>query len=122
MKETEDEIASVLVQTSLAQENTDRERTVLRSKQADLERTRSQVSETLAAIKYELEIVEGTAKSAQTDLENRTTEHQEESKNLEKNQAANQELMAACGKLRNQLASIRERLPGKVSRQHRDAR
>jgi chromosome segregation ATPase len=107
VKETEDEIASVLVQTSQAQEKTDRERTILRSKQTDVERARSQISDTLSAIKYELEIVEGTAKSAQTDLENRTAEHQEESKNLEKNQAENQELMALCGKLRDQLASLR---------------
>ena len=50
---------------------------------------------TLAGVKYELEIVEGTVKAAQTDLEHRNTEHEEETKVLEKDRADVQELMAA---------------------------
>jgi chromosome segregation ATPase len=108
VRETQDEFTSVLTQTSQAQEKTDRERTVLRAKQSDVESARSQISAALSEAKFELEIVDGTAKSAQTDLEHRTTEHQEETKLLEKDRADNQELMAFCGKLRDQLASLRK--------------
>ena len=108
VKETQEQIASLLTQTQQAQEKTDRERTVLRSKQSDLERARSQVANDLASVKYELEIVEGTAKGAQNELDNRTTEHEDETKSLEKQRADVQELMAQCGKQRDELASLRK--------------
>jgi chromosome segregation ATPase len=108
VKKTQDEVASTLTQTAQEQERIDRERALLGSKRSDLERARSQISDTLSGVKYELEIVEGTAKTAQTDLDNRTAEHQEETKILEKERADNQELMASCGKQRDQLASLRK--------------
>jgi predicted nucleic acid-binding Zn-ribbon protein len=108
VKDAQDEVASLLTQTSQTQENIDREYTLLRAKQSDLERARSHVAETLSGAKYELEIVEGTVKGAQTDLEHRTTEHQEQTKLLEKERADVQELIAACGKQRDLLASLRK--------------
>ena len=108
VKETQEQIASVLVQAQQAQEKIDRERTVLRSKQSDLERARSQVAHDLASVKYELEIVEGTAKGAQGELDSRTTEHEEETKSLEKQRADVQELMAQSSKQRDELASLRK--------------
>jgi chromosome segregation ATPase len=113
LKDAQDEAASLLTQITQEQENTDRERTVLRAKQADLERVKSQISDTLSGVKYELEIVEGTAKSAQTDLENRTTELAEETKSLEKDRADNQELIASCSKQRDELASLRKEFKSK---------
>ncbi len=108
VKAAQEEIASLLNQASQAQEQIDRQYSVLRAKQSDLERARSQTSQSLSAVKYELEIVEGTGKGAQTDLEHRTTEFQEESKRLEKDRADVQELMAACAKQREDLASLRK--------------
>jgi predicted nucleic acid-binding Zn-ribbon protein len=108
VKETQEQIASVLTQTQEAQEKIDRERTVLRAKQSDLERTRSQVAHDLASVKYELEIVEGTAKGAQNDLDHRNTEHEEETKSLEKQRADVQELIAQCSKQMEELAALRK--------------
>jgi chromosome segregation ATPase len=108
VKKTQDDVASTLTQTSQEQEKIDRERALLGAKKSDLERARSQISDTLSSVKYELEIVEATAKTAQTDLDNRTAEHQEETKVLEKERADNQELMASCSKQRDQLASLRK--------------
>jgi peptidoglycan hydrolase CwlO-like protein len=112
-KDAQDEISSLLTQTSQTQEKIDREYILLRAKQSDLERARSQISETLSAVKYDLEIVEGTVKGAQTDLEHRTTEHQEETKRLEKERADAQELMASCSKQRDLLASLRKEFESK---------
>jgi predicted nucleic acid-binding Zn-ribbon protein len=108
VKETQEQLESLLIQTPLAQEKVDRERAVLRAKQTDLERARSQVADDLASVKYELEIVEGTAKGAQTELEHRNTEHEEETKSLEKQQVDVKELMAQCSKQREELDSLRK--------------
>jgi peptidoglycan hydrolase CwlO-like protein len=106
--QTQEQVTSVFTQSQLAQEKIDRERAVLRAKQADLERARSQVADALASVKYELEIVEGTAKGAQNELDHRTTEHEEETKSLEKQQADVRELMAVCSKQRDELAALRK--------------
>jgi hypothetical protein len=66
-------------------------------------------------VKYDLEIVEGTIKVAQQDLDHRNTEHQEQTKLLEKDRADVQELMASCGRQRDQLASLRKEF---LSRYH----
>jgi predicted nucleic acid-binding Zn-ribbon protein len=108
VKDTQEQVESVLIQTQLAQEKIDRERAVLRAKQSDLERARSQVADSLASVKYELEIVEGTAKGAQNDLDHRTTEHEEETKSLAKQQGDVRELMAQCSKQREELAALRK--------------
>jgi predicted nucleic acid-binding Zn-ribbon protein len=112
-KDARDEVSSLLTQTSQTQEKIDREYIVLRAQQSDLERARSQASHTLSGVKYELEIVEGTGKGAQTDLEHRTAEHQEESKLLEKQRADVQELIASCNKQRDLLASLRKEFDSK---------
>jgi chromosome segregation ATPase len=108
VKDSQDEVSSLLSQAQQAQERVDREGALLRARQSDLQRAKSQIAETLSGVKYELEIVDGTVKGAQTDLEHRTTEHQEETKLLDKDRAEVQELMAYCGKLRDQLAELRK--------------
>jgi chromosome segregation ATPase len=113
VKDTQDEIASTLIQASQAQEQIDRDYMLMRSKQSDTERARSQVADTVAGVKYELEIVDGTAKAAQTDLDNRTTEHQELTKLLEKERADVKALMANCSKDRDQLAALRKQFQAK---------
>jgi chromosome segregation ATPase len=108
VKKAQDDTASFLSQTSQAQEAVDREYEVLRAQQADLQRASSQISDSLAGVKYELEIVQETGKSAQSALENRNAEHQEETKELGQDRALVQELMAQCGKLRDRLTSLRK--------------
>jgi peptidoglycan hydrolase CwlO-like protein len=51
VKKTQDDVASTLTQTSQAQEKIDRERGLLGAKKSDLERARSQISDTLSSVK-----------------------------------------------------------------------
>ncbi len=108
LKQAQEDTASFLSQTQQAQEKVDREYEVLRAKQADLQRAGSQVSDSLAGVKYELEIVQGTVKSAQAALEHRNTEQQEETKELAQDRVQVQELMSQSSKLRERLASLRK--------------
>jgi hypothetical protein len=52
--------------------------------------------------------MQGTVKSAQTDLEHRNIEFQEETTRLGADRAQVSELMADCSKLRDRLASLRK--------------
>jgi predicted nucleic acid-binding Zn-ribbon protein len=108
VKQTQDDIASLLSQTSQAQEKVDREFTVLRAKQSDLEHARSQIADELSGVKYQLEIVQNTVKSAQSALDHRTTEQADETKELANERAQVQELIVETGKMRDRLASLRK--------------
>lgn len=108
VKQTQEDIASLRSQTSQTQEKIDREFALLRARQSDLERARSQIADTLSAVKYELEIVQGTLKSAQTALEHRNTEQQDETKELAQERSQVQELIADSSKLRDRLAALRK--------------
>jgi len=108
VKERQDEIVSVVTQTSQTQEKIDREFALLRSKQSDLERAKSKIADTLAGVKYELDILQGTVKNAATDLGHREVELQEETTRLGTDRAQVNELMADCANLRNRLSSLRK--------------
>jgi chromosome segregation ATPase len=108
VKDAQSEITSLLTQTTQTQEKVDREFGLLRAKQSDLERARSHISDTLSSVKYELELVQGTVKGAQTDLEHRNIEQQEETARLATNREQVAELMADSSKLRDRLSSLRK--------------
>ena len=108
LKQTQDDVASLLSQTQQVQEKIDREFEVLSAEQSDLQRARSQISDSLAGMKYQLEIVQDTVKSAQMALDHRNTEQQEETKELAHDRALVQELMAESSKMRDRLASLRK--------------
>lgn len=108
VNQTQEEVVSLLSQTSQQQEKIDREYTLLRSQQADLQRASSQINETLSGVKYQLELVQETVKSAQAALEHRDTEQQDETKELTQRRSLVQELMAKSSELRKQLAEVRK--------------
>jgi chromosome segregation ATPase len=108
VKDTQTEVASLLSQTSQTQESIDREFHLMSAKISDLQRARSNVFETLSGLNHELEIVNGTVKAAQTDLENRNVEYQEETNRLGADRTQVEELMADCKKLRDRLGSLRK--------------
>jgi peptidoglycan hydrolase CwlO-like protein len=108
VKDAQSEVASLVTQTTQTQEKVDREFGLLRAKQADLERARSQISDTLSSVKYELELVQATVKGAQTDLEHRNIEQQEETARLGANRTQVAALMADCSQLRDRLSSLRK--------------
>ena len=84
VKQTQDEIASFLTQTSQTQEKIDREFAVLRAEQSDLEKARSQILIVSRELSTSSRPSKETIKSAQTALEHRNAEQQEETKALAK--------------------------------------
>jgi peptidoglycan hydrolase CwlO-like protein len=107
VEDTQAEVASLLTQTRQAQEKVDNESALLKARQSDLERAKSKIADTLASVKYELELIQGTVKGAQTDLEHRNIEQKEETDRLNADKADVAGLMADCSKLRDRLSSLR---------------
>jgi chromosome segregation ATPase len=70
-------------QTASSQEKIDRDIAVLRSRQADLENAGSQISDSLSRLRYQLATVDETIKTAQTSLEYRNKEYQDEEKAID---------------------------------------
>jgi chromosome segregation ATPase len=104
-----DQFVALRDQTILAQEKMDRDLAVLHAKQADVYKARSQVLDTLSGLKYQLEVVESTIKSAIATFENRSTEARDEEKALADARAGvksldqeNTQLMARLQTLRDQ--------------------
>jgi hypothetical protein len=90
LQKVEEDLASAKVeirqlrdQTHSTQAHIDRDLNVLRSRQSDEEKARSQISETLSRLRYQLATVEETIKTAQTSLENHNKEHQDEEKAID---------------------------------------
>jgi chromosome segregation ATPase len=69
-------------QTSETQEQIDRDVTALRARQTDLERSGSQIVDTLARLQYDLRTVNETIEGARTSIQKRTAEFEAEEKEL----------------------------------------
>jgi len=94
-------------QTTMIQELGDRNVAVLRSRQADVERARSQIVEILTRTQYQLATLQDTIKSAQATLDHRTAERQEEEKALAEARSEVQAMKTENHELLNQLQSLR---------------
>jgi len=103
------DVLDLRTQTTLTQENIDRDVTVLRSRQTDLENARSQVIESLARLNYQLATVEDVIKNGRATLEYRNTEHQQEEKAMEDLRTEVRELMADNTQLMDRLKALRDR-------------
>ncbi len=95
-------------QTTLIQEQIDRDRTVLMSKQTDLEKSKSEILDTLASLQYELTTVEDTINKGQATLASRNADHQEEEKAIQGLRTEVQDLVAENTQLMDRLKSLRE--------------
>ncbi len=102
------EVLDLRAQTTLVQEKIDRDVIVLESKQADLEKAKSQILDTLESLKYQLATVEDTIKNGRATLASRIAEHQEEEKVMAGLRTEVQELIADNGELMNRLKSLRD--------------
>jgi chromosome segregation ATPase len=107
-KQTQDEIVSLRDQTSSIQENIDREFAVLRSRQSDVEKARSQIQETLSRVQYQLAILQETIDRAKTALQNRNLEHQAEEQALAQSRSDVKELMDGSRQLASRLSALRK--------------
>ncbi len=101
------DVLALREQTTTIQEAIDRDVAVLRAKQSDLEDARSQISETLSRLQYQLATVEETIKSGQTALANRKSEHEDEEKATEDLRTEVKELIADNAQLMSRLDSLR---------------
>lgn len=106
---TRQEVKSYRDQTTVAQEKIDREITALRSQQTDLERSRSQISETLSRLQYDLDTVNATITDARESLKNRITEFDNEQTAMANLRRHVQSLKTNNSELMGRLQSLRDK-------------
>ena len=108
IKQTQDDIVSLRAQTSAVEESADREFVVLRAKQSDIEKARSQILDIRARVEYQLAILQDTIEKAKTALQNRSLEQQSEEQVLAQARSEVKDLMDQSGALMSQLGSLRK--------------
>jgi chromosome segregation ATPase len=107
VKQAQDDIAATRDQTSSVQEELDRQLNVLRTRQSDLEKARSQIRESLSRNEYQLELVNQTIDRAKAALQHRVEDQQSDEQTLAKSRAEVKELMAKSNELVQQLGALR---------------
>jgi chromosome segregation ATPase len=107
-KQTQDEIVAVRDQTSTIQENVDRQITVLRARQSDLEKARSKIIEYMTRVQYQLATVKDTIEKAKTTLQHRIEEQASEQQALVQAKSEVEDLKAKNGELLSQLSTLRQ--------------
>jgi chromosome segregation ATPase len=107
-KQSQDEIVAVRDQTSTIQENVDRQITVLRARQSDLEKARSKIIEYMTRVQYQLATVKDTIEKAKTALAHRIEEQASEQQALVQAKSEVEDLKAKNGELLSQLSNLRQ--------------
>jgi chromosome segregation ATPase len=107
-KQTQDEIVAVRDQSSSIQENVDRQITVLRARQSDLEKARSKIIEYMTRVQYQLATVKDTIEKAKATLQHRIDEHASEQQALAQAKSEVEDLKAKNGELLSQLTTLRK--------------
>lgn len=115
LKATRDEIVDVKDQTTVLQEQMDRELGVIQARQNDAQRVTSNVREILSRVQYELATVQQTVQEAEEDRTHRMEEKAAEEKALAAARGEvvalkekDRELTELLGKLRNQFTTARK--------------
>jgi chromosome segregation ATPase len=107
-KQSQDEIVAVRDQTSTIQENVDRQITVLRARQSDLEKARSKIIEYMTRVQYQLATVKDTIEKAKSTLQHRIDEQASEQQALVQAKSEVEDLKAKNGELLSQLSTLRQ--------------
>jgi chromosome segregation ATPase len=107
VKNSQDEIGQVKNQTSLIQEQVDRELTVIGARQNDVQRLASNVAEILSRVRYELTTVQQTVQEAEQDKKQRTDELAAERLALEAARNEVKALQAVDAQYRERLQQLR---------------
>jgi chromosome segregation ATPase len=108
VEKTTVEVAGLRDQTSTIQEKVDRDLTVLRDRELALEKSASQITESLNRYKFQLGTVEEAVKSAQDLLQHRVAERDAEQKALADSRSDVKMLMADSSQLMNRLDTLRK--------------
>ncbi len=106
--QTQVEVAGLRDQTSIIQEKVDHDLTVLRDRQIELEKSRSQIVESLERNKYQLSTVEETVKNAQALLQHRIAERDADQKAVADTRTELRTLVADTSELMNRLDTLRK--------------
>lgn len=113
--QTRVDVSHLRDETASVQEKVDRGLTVLRAKQNDLEKARSQIIEALTRAQYQIAVLEETVKESQTALANRNEEIETKKKDLATARAEVQTLIAKTSAMRNELGALREKFQATYS-------
>ncbi len=106
--QTQVDIAGLRDQTSTIQEKVNHDLTVLRDRQVQLEKSRSQIVESLERYKYQLATVEESVRNAQALLQHRNEERDADKKAVADTRSEVQTLMADSSQLMNRLDTLRK--------------
>src|SRR5262249_8508750 len=109
LQETRQQTMALRDETASTQERIDGDLAVLRSRVADLGRTRSEIKDILTSVQYQLATVEETIKGARASLEHRTKERQDEERALLDLRNEVQDLATQNGQLMARLQTLRDR-------------
>jgi chromosome segregation ATPase len=101
------EIVKTKDQTSVLQEQMDKELTVIRSRQLDVERVSSNIKEILSRVQYQVATLGETVKNAEATAKQRADEKVAEQKALEDAKADVQTLKGQNEELTNRLTGLR---------------
>ncbi len=108
IEKAQTDVASLRDQSSSVQEQADRDRVVLRARQSDIEKSRSQIKDALERVQFQVATVQDTIKSAEDALLHRNEEYQSEEKALADLKSDVQTLMADTGQLLERLTTLRK--------------
>ncbi len=95
-------------QATVTQEKIDRDVTTLRARQTDLERSRTQIVDTLARLQYDLSTVNATIEGAKNSFQNRNAEFEADEKELADLRGRVQSLKANNAQLMARLQTLRD--------------
>jgi chromosome segregation ATPase len=104
---TRAKIVEIKDQTNVLQEQMDKELTVIRSSQLDVERVSSNIKEILARVQYQLATLQETVKNAEAAAKQRSDEKVAEQKALDNAKADVQTLKSQNHELTNRLTGLR---------------
>jgi predicted nucleic acid-binding Zn-ribbon protein len=113
VEKAQNDVASLRDQAASVQEQADRDRIVLRARQSDIEKSRSQIKDALERVQYQVATVQDTIKSSEEALLHRNEEYQSEEKALADLKSEVQTLMADTGQLLERLTSLRKQFQDK---------
>ena len=112
---TRAKIVEIKDQTSVLQGQMDKELTVIRSRQLDVERVSSNIKEILSRVQYQLATLGETVKNAEATAKQRADEKVAEQKALDDARANVQTLKGQNQELTNRLTGLRNEFKSKLS-------
>jgi len=107
VKSAQTEIVKIKDETTVVQEQMDRQIAVVRSRQNDVERVNSNIREILSRVQNQVATLEQTVKDAERTAKERSDEKVAEQQDLEAKRAEVERLKAQNGELMNRLTGLR---------------